>query len=68
MGGRMIVIAFRVKVAEKLFGRCLEVRPAWSVCDGPPCLLALGSAAARAAGWGFLEKQRLKGVNAFKQT
>lgn len=50
MGGRMIIITFKVKVADKLFGRYLEVSPTWSVCDGPPCLLVLRSTRLTAAG------------------
>lgn len=50
MAGRMIVTTFRVKVADKLFGRCLEVSPTWSECNGPLYLLLLGSIEPTAAG------------------
>lgn len=49
-------------------GRCLGVHPARSGGEGPPALLTFRSTRPTAGAWGFLEKQRLKGVNAFKQT
>lgn len=65
----MGIVSVRGKAVRnfwKVFGSSSCSEP--SECEGPPALLVFRSTQPTAGAWGFLEKQRLKGVNAFKQT